>query len=226
MPTTSRRAADATEKGPERTVRLRGICAPMPPKRFGAPTAIELAMQYLEELRLGVEREDGSMQFECEVRVKWNPKYGHPNSLGPWAHGSAEARHLDLNWEGAEDQVRAQFGRMKIHLAAITWEQIEQDSAICSRSPVLCVSGKETVLRKMKQPIWEHRRVGLTERRSQMFEVLGSAWEEELRVAWHRIDHSATFMQEAHHYLILCRESPVEVVAWGFTWGVVTDSQG
>lgn len=130
-PTTSFRAADMTEKDTERTVRLRVICAPMPPKTFGGRTEIELTMQYREDLRPGVECEDGSMQFECEVRVKRNPKTGSPNFLGPWVHGPSEARHLYLNWEGAEDQVRVRFGRMKIHLASITWEQIE---AVCQGS--------------------------------------------------------------------------------------------
>src|ERR1700756_5719312 len=116
MPTTSRRAADATQKDPERTVRLRVICAPMPAKTFGGRTEIELAMQYLKELCPGVEREDGSMQFECEVRVKGNLKNGHPNFLGPWVHGPSEARHLYLNWLGTEGDERVQFGRMKIHL--------------------------------------------------------------------------------------------------------------
>jgi hypothetical protein len=32
------------------------------------------------------------------------------------------------------------------------------------------------------------------------------------------------FMQYAHHYLILCRESYMEVVAWEFTWEVISDS--
>jgi hypothetical protein len=130
MATTSRRAADAIEQDPERTVRLRVICAPMPPRTFGGRTEIELAMQYLKELRPGVEREDGSMQFKCEVRVKRNAKNGHPNFLGPWVHGPAEARHLYLNWQGTEGQERVQFGRMKIHLASITWEQIEAVSQL------------------------------------------------------------------------------------------------
>ena len=141
MSTTSRRAAAATEKGPERTVRLRVICAPMPPKRFGARTEIELAMQYLEELRSGVERKEGSMQFECEVRVKRNPKNGNPNFLGPWVHGPAEARHLYLNWQGTEDHVRVRFGRMKIHLASITWEQIEAVSQVAGGVLEATVSG-------------------------------------------------------------------------------------
>jgi len=94
-----------------------------------------------KELRPGVEREDGSMQFECAVRVKRNPKNGPPNFLGPWVHGPAEARHLYLNWEGAEDQVRARFGRMKIHLASITWEQIEAVSQVSGRVLEATVSG-------------------------------------------------------------------------------------
>src|SRR5437764_8992782 len=45
---------------------------------------------YTTLFRSGVEREDGSMQFECEVRVKRNPKNGNPNFLGPWVHSPAE----------------------------------------------------------------------------------------------------------------------------------------
>jgi len=141
VPTTSLQAADATEKDPERTVRLRVICAPMPPKVFWARTEIELAMQYLKELRPGVEHEDGSMQFECEVRVKRNPKNGNPNFLGPWVHGPAGARHLYLNWQGTEGHVRVQFGRMKIHLASITWEQIEAVSQVSGGVLEATVSG-------------------------------------------------------------------------------------
>ena len=141
MPTASLRAVDATEKDSERTVRLRVICAPMPPKAFGGRTEIELAMQYLKELRPGVEREDGSMQFECVVRVKRNPKSGNPNFLGPWVHGPAEARHLYLNWQGTEGQERVQFGRMKIHLASITWEQIEAVSQVSGGVLAATVSG-------------------------------------------------------------------------------------
>jgi hypothetical protein len=125
MPTTFARAADATEKDPERTVRLRVICAPMPPKMFGGRNEIELAIQYLKDLCPGVECADGSMQFECEVRVKRNPNNGGPNFLGPWVHGPADARHLYLNWLGTEGDERVQFGRIKIHLASITWAQIE-----------------------------------------------------------------------------------------------------
>lgn len=130
MPTTSLPAVDATEKDSERTVRLRVICAPMPPRTFGGRTEIELAIQYLKELCPGVEGADGSMRFECEARVRPNGKNGSPNFLGPWVHGPAEARHLYLNWLGTEGDARVQFGRMKIHLASITWEQIEAVSRV------------------------------------------------------------------------------------------------
>jgi hypothetical protein len=65
----------------------------------------------------------------------------------------------------------------------------------------------------------------LPEHSSPVVEVIGSPWIEELEAALHCIDHLATFMQDAHHYLILCRESPVEVVAWEFTWEVLSDSE-
>jgi hypothetical protein len=60
---------------------------------------------------------------------------------------------------------------------------------------------------------------------SPVVEVIGSDWMDELTEALHQIDLGAHFMEKARHYLILCRESPVEIVAWGFTWEVVTPPQ-
>ena len=40
------------------------------------------------------------MRFECEVRVKRNPKTERPNFLGPWVHGTPDTRFLYLNWQG------------------------------------------------------------------------------------------------------------------------------
>jgi hypothetical protein len=66
---------------------------------------------------------------------------------------------------------------------------------------------------------------GLPDHPSPVVEVIGSPWIEELRAALRRIDRGASFMDHAHHYLILCRESYVEVVAWEVTWEVVDHTQ-
>jgi hypothetical protein len=66
---------------------------------------------------------------------------------------------------------------------------------------------------------------GLPDHPSPVVEVIGSPWIEELKAALHRIDRGATFMEHAHHYLILCRWSYVEVVAWEVTWEVVSYPQ-
>lgn len=109
----------------EVTTRLRVICSPMPPKTCGRMERIELAMQVKQDLQPGVERPDGSMQFECEVRVKRDPKSGAPNFLGPPVHGPVGGRFLYLNWQGWEGDEQREFRRMKIHLSPIIWEQIE-----------------------------------------------------------------------------------------------------
>jgi hypothetical protein len=126
MPETDRPALRPED---ERPLGLRVICSPMPPRTFGARERIELAMQVKQDLQPGVERPDGGMQFECEVRVKRNPKTGRPHFLGPAAHGPTEARHLYLNWQGWEAGEQVEFGRMKIHLSPITWEQVEAATA-------------------------------------------------------------------------------------------------
>ena len=121
-------AHPASRSEAERTLRLRVICSPMPPKSCGRMERIELAMQVREDLQPGAERADGAMQFECEVRVKPNVKTGQPNFLGPATHGPPDARFLYLNWQGWEGEEHREFRRLKIPLTSITWEQIEAAS--------------------------------------------------------------------------------------------------
>jgi hypothetical protein len=119
-------ARDIVTKEDERLLRLRVICSPMPPRSFGRYERIELAQQVKQDLQPGVERSDGGMQFECEVRVKRNPTTGGPHFLGSPVHGPTGARHLYLNWQGWEDGEQREFSRIKVHLASITWEQVEE----------------------------------------------------------------------------------------------------
>ncbi len=108
-----------------RIVRLRVICAPLPPLDFGGGEAIELGMQHGHEIVQGQADGVGSMRFEGEARVKRDPRTGDPNFLGPIIHGPVGGRFLYLNWVGTVDGERRDFKRMKVSLASITWEQIE-----------------------------------------------------------------------------------------------------
>ena len=107
------------------SIRLRVICSPMPPMTSARWERIELAQQVKQDLQPGVKRPDGSMQFECEARVKQDPKSGDPNFLGPPVHGPVGSRFLYLNWQGWQGGEHQEFSRMKIHLSPITWEQID-----------------------------------------------------------------------------------------------------
>lgn len=107
-------------------VRLRVLCTPLPSRTPGDHRNLQLGIQHgKEEIRPGEEAPEGTLRFECEVRVQRKPATGRPNFLGPWVHGPPDARFLYLVWEAQEDGVWRRLGRMKIHLASITWEQIE-----------------------------------------------------------------------------------------------------
>jgi hypothetical protein len=109
-----------------RTVRLRVLCTPLPPRAFDRFREIQLGMQYgKEEVRPGREESEGTLRFECEVRVKKRPDTGRPDFLGPWVHGAPGTRFLYLVWEGEEEGVWQLFRRMKVPLSPITWEQVE-----------------------------------------------------------------------------------------------------
>lgn len=45
-------------------------------------------------------------------------------------------------------------------------------------------------------------------------EVADSEWVAELKAALARIDHTATFMDKAHHFLLPLQDDFLEVVAW------------
>jgi hypothetical protein len=108
----------------EQNVTLRVICVQPPdPESEGA----EFGMQGDgSALTPGERLADGSFRFTCTLRVRPNPKNGQPNFLGAFAHGTPEARFLYLIWRVQQPDLSRAGRRMKIHLASITWEQIEE----------------------------------------------------------------------------------------------------
>lgn len=51
-----------------------------------------------------------------------------------------------------------------------------------------------------------------------VFRVEDSLWLAELREALSHVDHCATFLDQAHHYIIPSGDDVVEVVAWEMKW--------
>src|SRR5947209_11718378 len=115
-----------TAAGGERIVALRIVVTPMPPRTCGDIAEVELLLQNGDSDQPGAERGDGAMVFETRVRVRRNAATGRPNFLGPTVNGTVDSRFVYLCWEGVEDGCPNRFGRMKIHLSPITWEQIDR----------------------------------------------------------------------------------------------------
>jgi hypothetical protein len=118
-------ASKEADAGGERVVALRIIVTPMPPRAFGAIEGVQLLLQDGSRLVGGTERGDGSLAFETRVRVRLNAATGRPNFLGSSVSGTPDARFIYLSWEGLQEGRPTRFGRMKIHLSSITWEQID-----------------------------------------------------------------------------------------------------
>jgi hypothetical protein len=103
------------------------ICvAPPSPPEGDAERLTEFGLQHgKEDVQPGVTQPNGTVRCECDVRVKRDPVTKAPNFLGPYAYGTPAARFLYLSWRREEGGEWHWIRRLKIHLASITWEQIE-----------------------------------------------------------------------------------------------------
>jgi len=119
----------------EQRVRLRVICvAPPRPERFGAVFGLQDNSTTQEwVIHPGQAQSNGDIHFECECRVRPNERTGKPNFLGPFMHGGSTERFFYLSWRptgwcpGQPDPpCPAWVRRIKVHLSAITWTQIDQ----------------------------------------------------------------------------------------------------
>ena len=71
---------------------------------------------------------DQDLRFEFPIRVK-EGKNGQPNFLGPFAQGPASSRFIYLDIGTYAGQTKTPWSRrLKIPLAGITWQMIEQAS--------------------------------------------------------------------------------------------------
>ena len=106
----------------ERTVHVRINC--VNPPDLSVNEALEFGLQDKDQrLYPGSAQSDGSLRFECDLRVRRAPD-DPPNFLGAFAHGTPDDRFLYLTWKKKGQIMR----RIKIKLATITWVQVEQAS--------------------------------------------------------------------------------------------------
>ncbi len=129
-----KRQTGSNQRAEER-VRLRVICLkPPPPKKYGAEFGLQDNSTTAEwVIHAGKERPNGDIQFECECRVRQNPRTQAPSFLGPFVHGDAAKRFLYLSWRPADwrpgqpdPPPPGWVRRLKVHLSTMTWGQIHE----------------------------------------------------------------------------------------------------
>ena len=76
-------------------------------------------------VRDGRQNADGSMAFDCEVRVATSASGRDPNFLGQFTHGPPSARHLYISHRGPGTPPPEWTWRMKLPLAPITWADLD-----------------------------------------------------------------------------------------------------
>ncbi len=80
----------------------------------------------------------GRAEFTATFRVEQTAT-GEPNFLGPYAHGTKDARFCYLCWLGG---MNVSFGRVKVHLSGLTWEQVSARKPMALRFSLLGKGGK------------------------------------------------------------------------------------
>ena len=117
----------ATISGETRSIRLRLICTQPPPSSYeGEPTSFGL-QDKRQALDPGQRQSDGSIQYECVVKVRCT-EAGVLRFSGPCVHGRGDDPFLYLSWR-REAGDTSWIRRLKISLASITWEQVVAASA-------------------------------------------------------------------------------------------------
>ena len=116
-------------------VRLRIVCLSPPDARrhdaeFGLQDNSTTADWVIHP---GQVQPNGDVHFECECRVRPQPRTGTPNFLGPFVHGGSAQRFLYLSWRPQnwrpgrpEPACPTWVRRMKVHLSSISAAQIAQ----------------------------------------------------------------------------------------------------
>jgi len=128
------RSAQSNQRAEQR-VRLRIVCLKPPqPKQYKAAFGLQDNSSTGEwVIHAGKAQPNGDIQFECECRVRANPRTHAPSFLGSFVHGDTAQRFLYLSWRPAgwrpgqpDPPSPGWVRRMKVHLSTITWAQIDE----------------------------------------------------------------------------------------------------
>ena len=114
----------------------------LPPLECCGHARIEAGLQYRQAVVQSQAPLGESLLFSGELRLKAEAGSdgASPVFLGPFTHGPPSARFLYVVWTGEAGGAREMFRRMKIHLGAITWDQL----AKARRHPGLVLEARVT----------------------------------------------------------------------------------
>jgi len=100
------------------------------------------------DLKPGNVREDGALEFACELKAAHGEGTDMPNFTGSFTHGTPKERFLYLSYGTQAGGVWNWLKRIKIPLKGITWEQVE---AVANNDHVLeaSVDGQQAATVKL-----------------------------------------------------------------------------
>lgn len=107
--------------------RLRVICLRPPPATFGGQATLFGVQDKKGALDSGIQQADGARVYTCEAQAKL--ANGQPDFSGAQVQGKQGVRFLYLSWAYVAG---GWVQRIKIPLAGIRWEQIEQAASSAS----------------------------------------------------------------------------------------------
>ncbi len=108
---------------------IRLHCIELPGCEVDGRTKVRLGIQKGKDVIEDVLAEAAEITFTCLLRVERNSETGKPNFLGPYAQGTPQVRFLYLCWGERKAGAWEGFGRAKIHLKAIAWDDVAQSVA-------------------------------------------------------------------------------------------------
>jgi hypothetical protein len=109
-------------------------CWNLPGACFDTHTAVRLGVQRGRDVVDDVSADVKDVTFTVPLRIGDDNGKGHPNFLGPYAHGTPQERFIYLNWGERRNGQWEGFRRAKIMLQDLDPELVEE--AVRNSQPI------------------------------------------------------------------------------------------
>jgi len=144
----------------EKQIDFEFICLDMPGRELGDRQNVRLGIQKGKAVVDDLPADAAPARFRFSMRVKEHAKSGRPNFLGPYAQGKPDERFIYLCWGERQGEGWQGFGRVKVQLNPVSWEQIEaavrEEKPITARITMTDEQGKPmTASVKSDKIVWE-----------------------------------------------------------------------